>query len=102
MKEQAKLPVVPVEQQQQVCGDSPLCANCTLDTVAPGTTVQVCHLGQSNPKLFCKLHAMGLVSGSSVTVVGRAPLGDPISISTLGYQLSLRLAEARSIGVLAP
>lgn len=74
----------------------------TLDTIEPGTTVVVQQLAASNPELYCKLHAMGLVSGSSVTVVGRAPLGDPISVSTMGYQLSLRLAEARSIGVVAP
>ena len=71
----------------------------TLDTVEPGNTVCITQLRESNPALFRKLHAMGLVSGNSVTVVGRAPLGDPISISTLGYVLSLRLAEAREISV---
>ncbi len=71
----------------------------TLDTVLPGTTVRITKLQETNPKLYRKLNAMGLISGSSVTVLGRAPFGDPISISTLGYMLSLRLNEARQIVV---
>ncbi len=71
----------------------------TLDAVTPGTTVCVAGLEASNPSLFRKLHAMGVIAGRMLTVIGRAPFGDPISISTLGYKLSLRLSEARSIRV---
>jgi len=40
---------------------------------------------------------MGLVSGSKVSVIRVAPLGDPIEISLKGYNLSLRKSEAQNI-----
>ena len=42
---------------------------------------------------------MGLVSGSKVSVIRVAPLGDPIEISLKGYNLSLRKSEAQNIMV---
>ena len=44
-----------------------------------------------------KLMEMGCVPGERVKVEQVAPLGDPISISVAGYNLSLRLDEAESI-----
>ena len=40
---------------------------------------------------------MGLIPGTSVTVVKFAPMGDPIEIQIHGYELTLRLAEAEHI-----
>ena len=40
---------------------------------------------------------MGLIPGTSVTVVKFAPMGDPIEIQIYGYELTLRLAEAEHI-----
>ena len=40
---------------------------------------------------------MGCIPGELITVEQIAPLGDPISISVAGYQLSLRMNEADSI-----
>lgn len=40
---------------------------------------------------------MGCVPGELVKVEQIAPLGDPISISVAGYNLSLRLDEADNI-----
>ena len=42
---------------------------------------------------------MGLIPGTSVTVVKFAPMGDPIEIQIYGYELTLRLAEAEYIMV---
>jgi len=42
---------------------------------------------------------MGMVTGSEVTVVRVAPLGDPIEFQVKGYSLSLRKNEARDITV---
>jgi ferrous iron transport protein B len=42
---------------------------------------------------------MGLIPGTSVTVVKFAPMGDPIEIQIYGYELTLRLAEAEHIMV---
>jgi len=47
--------------------------------------------------IFIKLMEMGCVPGEMVKVIQVAPLGDPISISVAGYNLSLRLNEADSI-----
>ncbi len=69
----------------------------TLDGVADGRTVEISSVSEQNPSLCRKLSAMGIVSGGELKVLGRAPLGCPISVSTLGYQLSLRLSEASQI-----
>lgn len=47
--------------------------------------------------IFLKFMEMGIVPGERVRVDQIAPLGDPISISVSGYQLSLRLDEANMI-----
>jgi ferrous iron transport protein A len=49
--------------------------------------------------IFLKLMEMGCVPGEAVTIDLVAPLGDPISISIAGYNLSLRLEEADMIWV---
>jgi ferrous iron transport protein A len=62
------------------------------------------HIGESgtihsfeNDEIFLKLMEMGCIPGEYITVEQIAPLGDPISISVAGYQLSLRMDEAESI-----
>lgn len=42
-----------------------------------------------------KLLSMGLTPGTEVTVIGIAPLGDPIEILIRGLFLGLRKAEAK-------
>lgn len=43
---------------------------------------------------------MGLVKGTEITVVRRAPLGDPVEFLLKGYNLSLRREEAEKVHVL--
>ena len=50
-----------------------------------------------NDEIFLKLMEMGCIPGELITVEQIAPLGDPISISVAGYQISLRMNEADSI-----
>lgn len=50
-------------------------------------------------EIHLKLMEMGCVPGESVTITKIAPLGDPISISVAGYNLSLRRSEAQFIWV---
>ena len=52
-----------------------------------------------NDEIFLKLMEMGCIPGEVITVEQIAPLGDPISISVAGYQLSLRKDEAESIWI---
>ncbi len=40
---------------------------------------------------------MGFVPGEIVTIEQVAPLGDPISVSVAGYNLSLRINEAEKV-----
>jgi len=50
-------------------------------------------------ELFLKLMEMGCVPGEMIRIEQIAPLGDPISISVAGYNLSLRLDEADTVFV---
>jgi ferrous iron transport protein A len=50
-------------------------------------------------EIFIKLMEMGCIPGEIIRVDQVAPLGDPISISVAGYNLSLRLNEADQIFV---
>ena len=52
-----------------------------------------------NDDIFIKLMEMGCIPGETIRVEQVAPLGDPISISVAGYNLSLRISEARQIFV---
>ena len=49
--------------------------------------------------IFLKLMEMGCVPGETIRIDHIAPLGDPISITVSGYNLSLRLNEAENIWV---
>jgi ferrous iron transport protein A len=48
---------------------------------------------------FVRLREMGLLTGTRVTLVRTAPLGDPLEIKLRGYHLSLRRTEADLIEV---
>jgi len=44
---------------------------------------------------------LGLMPGTEVQVVRKAPLGDPIVVRFRGYQMSFRLSEASHIEIVA-
>jgi len=48
---------------------------------------------------FLRLREMGLLPGTRINLVRKAPLGDPIEIKVRGYNLSLRNSEAAAIRV---
>ncbi len=43
---------------------------------------------------FLRLREMGLLPGTTLTLVRTAPLGDPLEIKVRGYHLTLRKTEA--------
>lgn len=47
-----------------------------------------------------RLADMGLTSGAAVTVIGSAPLGDPMILSVRGYRLALRRRDADAVELL--
>lgn len=55
--------------------------------------------GFTDQELSVKLMEMGCLPGVPVRYNFSAPLGDPICISILGYELSLRLEEAATISI---
>ena len=46
-----------------------------------------------------RIRDMGLVPGTPIMVVGRAPLADPVALRMRGFTLSLRNSEADFISV---
>lgn len=46
-----------------------------------------------------RLLEMGLTPGVELSVVGSAPLGDPIELEVRGYRLSVRKSEAARVSV---
>jgi ferrous iron transport protein A len=50
-------------------------------------------------EIALRLLEMGLTPGVEVTLVGAAPLGDPLEFEVRGYRLSLRKAEAQRVEV---
>ncbi|NCD24004.1 MAG: ferrous iron transport protein A [Deltaproteobacteria bacterium] len=49
-----------------------------------------------------RIRDMGLVPGSTITVIGRAPLKDPVALRLKGFTLTLRNSEADFITVELP
>ncbi len=46
-----------------------------------------------------RLLEMGLTPGTKLTVIGAAPLGDPLEIEVRNYRLGVRLREAKRVEV---
>lgn len=60
-----------------------------------GTIASVCATGE----LGRRIRDMGLVPGTQVTIVGRAPLQDPVALRLRDFTLTLRNNEADLIMV---
>jgi Fe2+ transport system protein FeoA len=67
-----------------------------LSELSPGDTGVVSEFPHAEAA-FIRLREMGLLTGTRVTLVRIAPLGDPIEIKVRGYSLSLRKADAARI-----
>jgi len=68
----------------------------TLDTLPIGSSAVIDQVGGEGA-LRRRLLDMGLTPGTRVLVRKAAPLGDPIEIMLRGYELTLRLEDARNI-----
>ncbi|MCQ2229844.1 MAG: ferrous iron transport protein B [Bacteroidales bacterium] len=72
----------------------------TLNDIKIGQSGIITHVGGSGA-LRQHFLDMGLVPEAIVTVVKYAPMGDPIELRVHGYELTLRLADAKQIEVRA-
>lgn len=70
----------------------------TLDKMAVGESGTITAVGGNGP-LRCRLLDMGLIPRTRVTLQKVAPMGDPIQITVRGYELTLRIADAKEIEV---
>ena len=67
----------------------------TLDQLSIGASAVITAVGA----LRCRLLDMGLIPRTRVTLQKVAPMGDPIEIRVRGYELTLRVEEAKKIEV---
>ncbi|ABF45197.1 FeoA [Deinococcus geothermalis DSM 11300] len=72
----------------------------TLNELNPGEAAHVVTLDPQHP-LRRRLLELGFVRGARVSVVRRAPLGDPVEVRVNGTELALRVADLRGIRVRA-
>ncbi|HEX9622070.1 MAG TPA: FeoA family protein [Polyangiaceae bacterium] len=70
----------------------------TLDEVPIGQTVSLDRVGGERA-FRRRLMELGFVPGTRITMVGVAPMGDPLELSVRGAALSIRRSEARCIAV---
>jgi len=68
----------------------------SLSNIGAGTLIRVTGF-ESESDYTAQLRRLGLVPGTLVTVLRRAPLGDPLEIRLRGYSLALRPSEAREL-----
>ena len=70
----------------------------TLDQLKPGQNATITSIDNEG-QLAQRLMSLGLLEGTSVSLLRRALGGDPIEIDVMGYALSLRRAEAQQIEI---
>ncbi len=70
----------------------------TLADLRPGQSAVVDRVESAMfPALGQRLMQLGIIDDAPVTVVRKAPAGDPLEVKVLDYSLSLRIDEARLV-----
>ena len=69
-----------------------------MDKLPVGRTATVSAVGGSG-SLRRHFLGMGITPGTAVTVVKTAPMGDPIQVELRGYELTLRLEDAKTVEI---
>ncbi len=67
-----------------------------LSAVPVGATIRVTGYTTDSP-YTAQLKRLGLVPGTEVKILRRAPLGDPMHVRLRGYSLAIRPAEASAL-----
>lgn len=70
----------------------------TLDELKIGASAVITAVGGEGA-LRCRLLDMGLTPRARVTLQKVAPMGDPVEIRVRGYELTLRVEDAKKIEV---
>lgn len=65
-----------------------------LSDLSPGDVVRISGFHKADKAYRQKLLAMGLTPNTTIEIIRRAPLGDPIEIRVRNFYLTLRQQEA--------
>ena len=68
----------------------------TLAELAIGSRGRVVRV-DGNDEISLRLLEMGLTPGTTIEMLGAAPLGDPVELELRGYHLSVRKGEAARV-----
>jgi ferrous iron transport protein A len=71
-----------------------------LTDLSVGSSAVIKDIPVGHDEHITRLRELGLVPGTKVRLVRRAPLGDPLEIAVRGSRLAIRRTEARHIQVL--
>ncbi len=69
-----------------------------LDELKPGEVAQIVAV-EGKDAISTRLLEMGLIEGTEISCIGKAPLGDPLEFEVCGYRISLRSSEARRVQI---
>lgn len=69
-----------------------------LNELGIGRTARITKVGGEGP-LRLRFLDMGLIPGTEIRLVKAAPMGDPIEVRLRGYELTMRIDEAKWIEV---
>ena len=69
---------------------------CSVNDLLPGKKAVIEKVA-AHGELGRRLRDMGLSPGVGVTMLGRAPLADPVEIKVRGFNLCLRVSEAQQV-----
>jgi Fe2+ transport system protein FeoA len=70
-----------------------------LGEIPNGTRVRLSRIAGEGSELAVRLASHGFWPGTEITVIRRAPFGDPIQVRLRGLDLALRRDEAQQIWV---
>ena len=68
----------------------------SLSDIPAGTDIRITGY-EAESDYTAQLRRLGLVPGTRVKIIRRAPLGDPLEVRLRGYSLALRPAEAGAL-----
>ncbi len=72
----------------------------TLCDLAAGSSAVIQDIPMGHDEHITRLRELGLVPGTKVRLVRRAPFGGPVEVSVRGSRLAMRRTEARHIKIL--
>jgi Fe2+ transport system protein FeoA len=71
-----------------------------LTQLPDGATAVIKDIPVGHDEHITRLRELGLVPGTKVRLVRRAPFGDPIEVAVRGSRIAMRRSEARHIQII--